>query len=123
MLKSSYQAVLKGVGRVYMVSLLCYDPQQKDKMWIFDWLFNGSSPKSSTHALEKYLENAPYFFCFWFHKSSFGEHKFHIMMMRLSKSQDDDIMMTRLSKSQDDDIMMMRLSKSQDDNPVRTQPC
>jgi hypothetical protein len=37
-----------------------------------------------------------------------------IMMMYLSKSQDDDIMMMYLSKSQDDDIMMMCLSKSQD---------
>jgi len=42
-----------------------------------------------------------------------------LMMMCLSKSQDDDIMMMCLSKSQDDDIMMMFLSKSQDDDIMR----
>ncbi len=62
-------------------------------------IFDTSSPKSSSHTLEKYFEIARPFSCSgiqtWF---SFGRHK------------DEDSMLMCLSNSQDDDSMSMCLS-------------
>ena len=61
----------------------------------FDWVFNDSYPKSSTHALEKWCENPDFIFCFSFlAKSSFGEHRINnlhnSLPMCLSNSHDDN---------------------------------
>jgi hypothetical protein len=44
----------------------------KDEIRIFDWLFNGSSPKSSTHALEKCFEHPDFIFCSSFQNLRLG---------------------------------------------------
>jgi hypothetical protein len=50
--------------------------EQKIKIRIFDCRFNGSYPKSSTHALEKTVENTDFYLLFLVPTSSLGEHTF-----------------------------------------------
>jgi hypothetical protein len=55
----------------------CWTDEQKIKIRIFDCRFNGSYPKSSTHALEKTVENPDFIFCSSFQHLRLGSiHSF-----------------------------------------------
>jgi len=56
-------------GREYSI----WATRTKDEMRIFDWVFNGSKPKSSTHDLEKcFLRNPHFIFCSSFQNLRLG---------------------------------------------------
>ncbi len=81
-------------------------------MSLFEALFNDSSPKSGTHALEKCYEKSHRAARSAFQNLRLGSIKLKISRRCVCRnSQDEDIMTMCLSKSQDGELMMMCQSK------------
>ena len=89
--------------------------ETKDELQMFDRLFNGSSPKSSTHALEEcFIRNPDFLFCFSFQNLRLGGIKWVCVSLHLN----DDLICDSMTMCQSITSMTMFQSRLQDDDSM-----